>query len=225
MLDFTLGLVLLFKTIKLAPSPPRRYYKGVVFFFFTHSVCRTVFFVRGYFIEKTNNATRVPMFDIGTILGLLSVLFLVFVIETTIVTQTRKIFTIMGFCALGIMVLDFFIRLTVNGRRLLLTVQNIAIPILAAFIIAVYLRALLKSTGRVRTNAMVMLIAIVLLALSELANSDIAGNLLGRDLARYLGPSVMAAALILLYYAVTNLSIWKKEKISENEPAPSNPRE
>ncbi len=220
-LDYILGLVLLSKTLKLAPSPPRRYYKGVVFFFLTHSACRTVFFIRSYFVEMTDDAARVPMFDIGTILGLLSVLLLVVVIESTIVKQTRKVFTIIGFCALGIMVVDFFLHLELNGRQLLLMVQNITLPVLAVFIIVVYLRALLKSTGRVRTNAMVMLIAIVLLALSELSNSDIAGDLIGKELARIIGPAVMAAALIVLYYAVVNLSIWKKAEHQESGTAPS----
>jgi hypothetical protein len=159
------------------------------------------------------NDVRVPMFDIGTILGMLSVVFLVVVIESTIVTQSKKVFSIIGFCALGVMVVDLFIRFDTSvlaGRRLLVWVQNITVPLLAVFIIVIYLRALLKSAGRVRTNAMVMLIAIVLLALSELANSDIAGMLIGTVVARYLGPALMAAALFVLYYAVVNLSIWKK---------------
>jgi hypothetical protein len=210
-LDYVLGFVLLSKTLKLAPtSPPRRYYTGVFEFFLTHSICRTVFFIRSYFVDKSMNDVRVPMFDIGTILGMLSVVFLVVVIESTIVTQSKKVFSIIGCCALGVMVVDLFIRLTFSGRRLLVWVQNITVPLLAVFIIVIYLRALLKSAGRVRTNAMVMLIAIVLLALSELANSDIAGMLIGTVVARYLGPALMAAALFVLYYAVVNLSIWKK---------------
>nr|MDO8088860.1 hypothetical protein [Candidatus Sigynarchaeum springense] len=209
-LDYTLGLVLLSKTMKLAPSPPRKYYLGVFVFFLVHSACRTVFFFRAYFVEKSDNVVRVPMFDIGTMLGVLSVILLVYVIESTIVTRSKKVFTIFGCCALGIMVVDLFIRMTLANRRLMVWVQLITLPVLVAFIIAIYLRALLKSTGTVRKNAVVMLFAIVLLTLSEVANSEFASMLLGSVTARYLGPILMAAALIVLYIAVVNLSIWKK---------------
>ncbi|MBN2151334.1 MAG: hypothetical protein JW839_07815, partial [Candidatus Lokiarchaeota archaeon] len=107
-LDITLGLFLLSKTLRLAPSPPRRYYTGVFLFFLTHSICRTVFLVRGYFIEKSLADVRVSMFDIGTTLGLLSVVLLVMAIETTIFTQSRRLFTITGFFALGVMLIDLF---------------------------------------------------------------------------------------------------------------------
>ncbi len=221
-LDCVLGFVLLSKMLKLAPtSPPRRYYTGVFEFFITHSICRTMYFIRSYFTDPNDPSmkeVRTIMFDTGAILGVLSVVLLIVVIESTIVTQTKKLFSIIGFCGLGIMVVDAFLRLTFFSRRLLVLAQFITLPILALFIIVIYLRALLKSTGRVRSNAMVMLIAIVLLSLSEVANSDIAGLLLGTMTTKYLGPILMAAALIFLYVAVVNLSIWKKVEPPAIEP-------
>ncbi|MBN2153157.1 MAG: hypothetical protein JW839_17015, partial [Candidatus Lokiarchaeota archaeon] len=116
-----------------------------------------------------------------------------------------------------VMLIDLFTRVTIAPYRLLLWIHYIATPVLVAFIIAIYLRALLKAAGSIRTNAVVMLVAIVLLSLSELANSTIANQLLG-IVAKYLGPALMAAALVVLYYAVVNLSIWKKAEQKETGP-------
>lgn len=208
-LDYALGFVLLSKTLRLELGPPRRYYSGVVGFFITHAACRTVFLVRGYLVDADMADARVLLFDTGTILGLLCVVLLVAVIESTVYAVSKHGFTIAGTCALGVMVFDLFVRLTFHPYRLLIWIHYFTTPVLVAFIIGIYLRALLKATGATRTNAVVMLVAIVLLALSELANSTISAQLLG-EVAKYIGPALMAATLILLYYAVVHLSVWKK---------------
>jgi hypothetical protein len=214
-LDYTLGLVLLSKTLKLAASAPRRYYFGVFGFFLTHSACRTVFLARSYFVDTSMPLERSIMFDVGTTLGLVCVLLLVVAIELTLFTRSRKTLSFLGFVGLGMMVVDLFLRLTIGPYRLLLWVHYFTTPTLTAFIIAIYLRALLKASGNVRTNAIVMLVAIVLLSLSELSNSTIASQLIPG--ATYLGPTLMAASLFMLYYAVVHLSIWKKTGQPEQE--------
>ncbi len=206
--DYILGLVLFSKTVKLPPSSLRKYYIGVFGFFATHSMCRTVFFIRSYFLDGSPSLVRDIMSEVGAMLGLVCVLVLVVVIEMWVFPRSRKIFTILGLIGLGVMMVGLIARLEIPPESLVLWVHFIVTPVLVAFIILIYLRALLKATGSVRTNALVMLMAIVMLSLSELGNSKIAAQLiLGVN---FIGPTLMAASLIMLYFAVVHLSIWKK---------------
>ncbi|NMC05332.1 MAG: hypothetical protein GYA24_08980 [Candidatus Lokiarchaeota archaeon] len=209
LLDYSLGIALLQRISRLAQDSARRYYKGLFGFFITHSICRTIFLSRSYFVDVAFIEARRVLFDIGTILGLACVVLIVLAIETTIFPRSRKFFSIAGTCALGVMVVDAFIRITIPPYRLMIWMHYCTTPVLATFIILIYLRAFLKATGTIKLNALLMLAAIVLLSLSELANSTLSVILLG-GAATILAPTIMATSLILLYYAVVHLSIWNK---------------
>nr|MDO8109641.1 hypothetical protein [Candidatus Sigynarchaeota archaeon] len=203
-IDFLLGIVLLLKTLKIEGTQRQKYYIGVIGFFLVHGSCRLIFFVRRFF------PGNVLMFDVGTILGLSSVVLLVVAIESLVYTKSKHFFSFLGIGAFFVQVIDIFAQQTYFGYRLLLWVHYFVTSTLAVFIIFVYLTAVLKSTGAIRTNAILMLTAIVLFALSELANARLANELIPG--VNYIGAILMVASLILLYIAVMNLSVWKRSE-------------
>ena len=160
-LDYLFGLLLLLKIVNFKKGPSKTYYTGLTGFFFAHASCRLIFLIRGIFFTGNDY-----LFQFGTILGLLSIILLVAATEKTLYTKSKFFFTIYGFIGIGLMIVDIFLQKSfeIGGSNYSLTMllQYFFSPVLAAFIMILYLMAALKATGRIRTNAIFMLFAIIL---------------------------------------------------------------
>ena len=101
------------------------------------------------------------------------------------------------------MIFDTFARITIGGRALLQWAQYSCMIPLGVVILLIYLMVTIKSTGKIRKNAFIMFIAILLLMVSEMANTGDAVALIG-DSIYYIAPIILVVSLILLYYSITN---------------------
>ncbi|MFX0103058.1 MAG: hypothetical protein ACFFCS_26060 [Candidatus Hodarchaeota archaeon] len=141
-----------------------------------------------------------------------SIVLLVAATERTLYKKSKHFFTIYGCVGIGILIVDIFIQaeFDIGGSiyRLTTLTQYFASSLLAIFIMVLYLRAALKATGTVKKNAIFMMFAIILFAVSELAHSKTANELL--PVVELLAPLIMGISLVLLFYAVSRLSVWKK---------------
>ncbi len=201
-IDIILGILLLRILKGKDTKATRTYFIGIILFFFTHAACRTLFWL------DTEVVANPILFSIGTFLGLLCVVFIVAAIEMTVFTGSHHFFTIYGIAGLTVMAIDIILSLQdpvitvyVFGMRLLLFAQTLMQPVLAGIIVLVYLNLAIKSVGRVRTAAIVMVIAVALFGLGEMANSNIANEWI--PWAGSVAPMVITAALLLIFYSVS----------------------
>ncbi|MHA1679516.1 MAG: hypothetical protein ACTSUE_00815 [Promethearchaeota archaeon] len=198
--------MLLIRTLKLADGPTKTYYTGITYFFFTHGTCRLL-----YLLKSTVFPADDLLSDMGTVLGLLSVVLIVYSIERTIFKQSRSFFTIFGLGCVAIQVMDLFTRISFLGYRLVVLAEYLGMILLVPFIIIFYVKALRKSPDDTRRNAIAMLCAIILLSASEVFNSSIVNDLI--PLIKFISPLLMVIALLLLYYAIIHLRVWKANQI------------
>ncbi len=193
-IDVLLGILML-RLLKGKETKARVFFIGTILFFFTHAACRTLYWL------DTEVVHEQTLYYLGTFLGLLCVEFIVVAIEMTVFTRSHHFFTIYGIAGLTVMAVDVFIRVEVAGMNLIIWAQTAMLPVLAGIIILVFLNLAIKSAGRVRTAAIVMVIAIALFGLGEMANSSIANSWI--PWAGDAGPIVITVALVLLFYSVS----------------------
>ncbi len=192
-IDFLLAGLLLRRTLKTEAGLRQKYYAGAAAFFLIHAACRIVFLMYNFYFEEIK-----VMWNIGTILGLVGIIAFVWTIESTVYQWSKHIFTLVGTVGVGLMIVDIFVTPGDNGITEL--AQMIFDPILAVFIIVVYLQAGRKTQGDVRNGALIMMIGIILFGLGEMGNSSIAMDII--PLAAYIAPLFCLFGLILVWIAV-----------------------
>jgi len=201
-LDFIVSGMLARKTIKIGKGSMRTYYLGVIGFFFAHGI---YMITRVIYLFKNNGL----LYDFGVFLVLASLVLLVAAIEFSIFTKSRRLFTIFGCVSVGLIFIDVFARFPFPILRLMQWAQIFANPILALFIVFIYLNAARKARGPARKNAILMFIAIVIFAVGELGQSQFAVQYIPG--AEIIGTILMDVAIVMLYYGFMHLSIWRRE--------------
>ncbi len=205
-LDLGLGLLLARRTAMTGRGYMRKYYYGATGLFIAHG-----FYMLTSVIYDLMGIEYI--FGIGVFLVLSSIVMLVWAIESAMYTRSRYAFTIAGCVALGIILVDVFGQFQFPIMRLRIWVQVFINPVLVAFILLNYLIAARRVTGPTRRNVLLMFFSIALLSVAELSKFPLANQLPEVEL---IGAITMDAAIIMLYFGIMRLSVWKKEP---REPA------
>ncbi len=203
LLDFALGAIMTKKMIKIELKITKRYFLGVILFFFTHAICRLIFFLHTFIF----NRQLLALFFIGTILGLLCEIFIVEAVETLIFKKTKHIFTMYGIAGLIAMIVSSFFDTTINGLRLIVWIQYFTVPVLALVMVLLYFIHIFKSSGSIRMHFILMTIGIVAIALGEMGNTSTAHLLL--PWTSWGAPLLMMLGLIIIYVSISK---YYKEK-------------
>ena len=205
-----IGVIMILKLRRIELKVTRRYFLGATEFFIAYSICRTVFLLGAILPDPLSLS-----YYVGNTLGLVSIVLIIAAIESTIFTKSKHFFTYYGIVGIGVMVFDtidfIFLgdQITAGTRTLLSIAQYACMIPLGIVILLIYLTVIIKSTGKVRKNAAIMFVAILLLMLSEMANTQDAENLFeflvgNPDVVHYLSPIILVISLILLYYSITH---------------------
>ena len=205
-LDVILGVNLYQIRKKKELELTRKYFTGIVLFFFAHALTRTLFLI--YELLNSDGIRILEIFYFGTALGLLCVVFIVFSLESTVLTKSKRVFTIYGIIGVCIMLLDIFMQVSIGDNKLSILVQYFTQPILVTVIIFVYLKLAIQSTGRPRIAAIVMIIAVIFFGLGEMSNTKIAYDLMG-DWLNWGSPIFIIISLILFFISV--ISFYKND--------------
>ena len=191
--DYIISGIMLIKTIQIREAvSKKKYFMGLTLFFISHSTCRLFFMLDDYIYEETG----IQIFTIiASFLGVLSLVFIVIVIETVIFKKSKYIFSMIGVVGLFFDALDI-IFLT-NNRYWVQISINLC---LAVFIVLIYISHIFLSTGIIRRHFTVFTIGIILFSLGELGSINQVYSLF--PLALILAPIFMLAGLIVLFYSV-----------------------
>lgn len=197
--NFLLAFVMLQKYTKIELEFTKKYFRGLILFLFVHAVCRIFYLLHDFYFP-----TEQIWWEIGALLGLLSITLLIMAVESTIFKQTRHILTIIGVVGLILMTIQIILiatdnELTVNLSQI---VQYAVVSTLGLFMLFIYIYVAIKSTGNIRSSAVLMAIGILIFELGQIAHTSAAIALLG-NIAIILAPILMTAALILLYVAIS----------------------
>ena len=135
---------------------------------------------------------------LGYVFSLISILFILYLIETQFITSTRKIFTI----ATSITFLTSVISLLgIIDRYVALIIMYIIMPFSVAVIMLMYIYIVGKSAGSVRIKALIIFIGIALVFLSHLLDSEVFISMTYPAVPLELNPIMMIAGVICMIYA------------------------
>ncbi|MHA1293697.1 MAG: hypothetical protein ACTSQJ_13645 [Promethearchaeota archaeon] len=197
-INYFLGFIMLKKTMKIKLKITKKYFLGLVLFLFVHATCRIFYFVYDFYYSD-----ELIWWEIGAILGLLSITLLIAAVESTIFTKSKHALTIIGISGLILMTIQSILNVTKNQLPINLSqiVQYGIVSILALTILLIYIYVTIKSTGNIRKSSLLMTIGIILFELGQIAHTSTARELF--PISVVIGPIVMITALILLYIAIS----------------------
>jgi hypothetical protein len=137
---------------------------GFACFFAIMGITRINFFL-SYWIEPYYNL----LLTIGYVFGALSFLPLIYGLEKHIITRTHFFFTIAGIitCALSA-----YFLFDVSESDLARTIQNIAMPVVLAGFVLLYLAMIKQSTGEIRKKVLLTFIGFVIFLAGILLDSE-----------------------------------------------------
>lgn len=191
--DYILGTIMVAKTVNIEePLSKKRYFTGLTLFFLTHSTCRLFFLLDDYYFEAIGIQTFTT---IGSFLGVLSIFFIVLVIENVIYKKSRYLFTIIGVLGLILDAIDIF--LLIGLRYWVQITINI---VLILFIGLIYISHIFKSSEIVRKHFLIFTLGISFLALGELGSTTQIITLM--PISQIIAPIFMLVGLCFLFYSI-----------------------
>lgn len=137
---------------------------GYACFFALMGITRICFFF-SYWIEPYYNL----LLTIGYTFGALSFIPLIFGLERHIITKSHFFFTIAGVITTGLSAYFIFVPAESDTAR---TIQNIAMPVVLAGFVLLYLFMIKQSTGEIRKKVMLTFIGIVIFLAGVLLDSE-----------------------------------------------------
>jgi hypothetical protein len=195
-IGYIIGILMIRMTRKAQVKNTKRYFRGATEFFIVYSICRTIFLMGAIFDDPLRLS-----YYLGNTLGLASLVFIIEAIEATIFTKSKHILTAYGIVGVSVMIFDNFARIKIGKYSLVALTQYVCMVPLAGVVLLIYLRATIKSRGKMRRNGFIMFLGIFFLALSETGNTEDAVGILGEGL-YFVSPIVLVTSLILLYYSI-----------------------
>lgn len=162
---FILGATFFFKIFKLDTKAPKLGFLSYSLFCVFFGLTRLVYILAVY---STNSYDYFVLW--GYIFSILSVILYLYVLETQAVTFTHKVFTIIMIVCFSITLIALFGYLT---RDLAVIFMWALAPFGVAVIMVLYIYIAVKTTSKVRTKAILILIGISLIFSSHLMDSEL----------------------------------------------------
>jgi hypothetical protein len=151
-----LAILFLKKASSLEMKSQKQYLTGISLFAFFMGLGRLLFLYHDYYAD---NSLDIILWKLGNSISIMGLSILAYVIESFIISNTKKIFTIIGFIS-AICILIF-------NQNVGLVFGYIGQGALSVLVLFVYLRLLKISTGDIRKFASIIVIGIICIALGQ----------------------------------------------------------
>ena len=135
---------------------------GLFYIFFA---LHSIFYIIGYYIPENYDFYT----TLGYIFALIAIIFILYVLETQIITFTKKMLTILNVILLIICIIALIGQ---ASRSIALVILNTLSIILVAAIMSIYIYLIVNSDGKTRVKAIFILIGIILIYTSEMMDSE-----------------------------------------------------
>jgi len=135
---------------------------GLFYIFFA---LHNIFYIIGVYIPENYDFYT----TLGYIFALIAMIFILYVVETQIITFTKKMLTILNVILLIICIIAL---IGITSRYVAYAIINILPIILVAAIMSIYIYLIVNSDGKTRIKAIFILIGIILIYTSEMMDSE-----------------------------------------------------
>ena len=139
--------------------PQREYYLGIAIFIFIHIVARI-----SYYYYDFIDAQEL-YWELGALIGIGSVIFLIYAIERHIYTRSKFIITIIATINLTVLLIITIVNFMNPGfisPDIKLIIQIINTAVIGLFIPLIYLYVAIKSSSTYRRNSLLIAIGIII---------------------------------------------------------------
>ena len=150
------------KTVKV--SWKMNYFLGVTLFFIIHATCRIPYIFYDYYTPEPKSPL---MWNLGALLGIISITVLIFFIENIIIKKTKHLCTLYGI--IGILLF----LVVINYPEWKGIWQTGFVTPLALIVPLFYLIFAKQTTGSVRNNSLLMFVGVFIFEVSQVAHSDL----------------------------------------------------
>ncbi len=183
-------------------------YLAIANFCFFFSLCRLVYIFSVY--DSQNYVFYVVL---GYVFSIIAIIFILYLIETQVITQTKKVFTIITLVLLGIAIITLF---GITTRAFALNLMYLIMPFSIGVIMLMYIYIIFKSTGKIRNKAFLVFLSIALIFLAHLLDSEFFISLTYPYLPLEITPLMMDIGIILYTYSNLFYKINKSLKYQRN---------
>jgi CDP-diglyceride synthetase len=141
--------------------------------------------------------------NLGYIFLMVALISIIYVIETQVITSTKKIFLLINSIAF---IIALFTLIGVASRYFALTMLYILAPISIFVILGMYLYIFIKSKGKVRQKALIILCGFLLVTLAHFMDSEAFIGALP-FIPLEITPIIMSAGIVIFTYGHLYISI------------------
>lgn len=143
-----------------------------------------------------------PNYILHVVLGYLftsiALLFIIYEVETQVITQTKKLFTVI---TLIMVIISIITVIGLTTRDLALLLMYLLMPLSTGILAIMYVYFISKSSGKIRKKAIFILIAIMLVFFAHLLDTETFISLTYPIIPLELPPLMMCSGMILYIYA------------------------
>ncbi len=191
--------LLLYKRMKASKvSWKMNYFLGVVLFFLIHATCRIPYIFFDYYTHE------LWLWNLGALLGIISITVLIFFIENIIIKKTHHLCTIYGLAG----IVTFIIVINLPDPALFKGYwQTGFVTPLALIVPLFYLVFAKQTTGSVRNNSLLMFVGIFIFEISQVAHSDFIWKAFNYDPSMVLIFQLLESILMIAGLAITYISV------------------
>jgi len=172
--------------------PQREYYLGIAIFILIHILARVFYFMYD-FIERNET-----YWNLGALIGIGCVIFLLYAIERNIFTRTKFIITIITIINLILLTIFTLVESLETAK---IVVQFINTGLVGLFIPLIYLYVAYKSSGIYRKHSLLIALGIIIFLIGQTAHSK-ALLIEGNAIYFILSPSLMLIGGIVFLYGL-----------------------
>lgn len=163
-LMFLSTIILIIKSIKIENRSPKLVYLAYGIFYIFFGLTRILYIVAVYNPDSYDFFTT-----LGYITQNLSMISILYVLETHIVKSTKKIFLII---TIIVFVISLITLIGVVSREIALTIGFILLPFSGGAILILYLYVSIKSTGALRKSAIGLFLGSLMMYTAHIMDSE-----------------------------------------------------
>lgn len=127
-------------------------------------ICRVLYFIADFiWLERL-------YWDLGTLLGLISLTIFIFLVEKYVYTRSKYIFSAVGSFAI---VWDVVFLLIIYNVEYIYLAQAVFLPIIASIVPIIYLYVAIRSSGEPRTKSLIILLGILIFMVANVLHYEL----------------------------------------------------
>jgi len=191
---FLVGAVLfLIKLFKEEVKMAKIGFLSMAVFLLFFGLCRISYLVAVY--DPVNYDFHTTL---GYVFSIISLIFILYLIETQFIKSTKKIFTI---SILVVFVISIISLIGLAPRYIALMIMYIILPFSVAIIMLMYIYIIIKSAGSVRRKGILIFIGIALTFLAHLLDSEVFISMTYPTIPLEMIPIFMIVGQLFMIYA------------------------